>query len=621
MSLKEQIRKVIISEIAEKIVEKLVQNWTKGTSLNPDVVKDYILKFADISSSLPVEFRDITRLNYTTVKKIVDAKLAKNRLKDLTTHFKTMKHEEGQAPGNTILKKTIRKYNEIYPFLKPEEIKKMEKYTWLKFMSKVNEIFQTHFFGLLLEKIRKEEPTWSQDQIIFYLDNALEYYNEIPDNTPPLHLLSMSEIESVIDTILATKKTKIAKVDTSDIPQVSHPKKNLTIYAPTGKPECIRLANGRSWCTSREGGGNLYYNYRFDRKLTLYYVIDEDLPFDDLNFASVILVDDNGDMRLADGSNSGRFSGHDIVPWNVILSKIPKLDGLKDRFVPKPLTEQENKIFSMLRRMSIPDVSLFEWFTDLKQKEDLLEFDYSVEDLIELWMEINSPSLLDNQYKFLTPELKKKYISLGFDLDNTKIKNSESSVLQYYMKKKLEKLLNKNLGQLNDSEITLLNLPMFQNYKNELKDKFTKEVSNETIGKDLDKFEVDLTGRQKSIANYVKLFGLDFLISNVPENITQLVITDDESSQTDLKFDDGFRKLRNLESITLKNCTSEFPDFIRNFNKLEVISIVDKRIKQVPSWVGDFSELNFLTISNNTKVSSGLVDKIKSNSGAYISYE
>jgi hypothetical protein len=505
--------------------------------------------------------------------------------------------------------------------LKPEEIKKMEKYTWLKFMSKVNEIFQTHFFGLLLEKIRKEEPTWSQDQIIFYLDNALEYYNEIPDNTPPLHLLSMSEIESVIDTILATKKTKIAKVDTSDIPQVSHPKKNLTIYAPTGKPECIRLANGRSWCTSREGGGNLYYNYRFDRKLTLYYVIDEDLPFDDLNFASVILVDDNGDMRLADGSNSGRFSGHDIVPWNVILSKIPKLDGLKDRFVPKPLTEQENKIFSMLRRMSIPDVSLFEWFTDLKQKEDLLEFDYSVEDLIELWMEINSPSLLDNQYKFLTPELKKKYISLGFDLDNTKIKNSESSVLQYYMKKKLEKLLNKNLGQLNDSEITLLNLPMFQNYKNELKDKFTKEVSNETIGKDLDKFEVDLTGRQKSIANYVKLFGLDFLISNVPENITQLVITDDESSQTDLKFDDGFRKLRNLESITLKNCTSEFPDFIRNFNKLEVISIVDKRIKQVPSWVGDFSELNFLTISNNTKVSSGLVDKIKSNSGAYISYE
>lgn len=621
MSLKEQIRKVIISEIAEKIVEKLVQNWTKGTSLNPDVVKDYILKFANISSSLPVEFRDITRLNYTTVKKLVDAKLAKNRLKDLTTHFKTMKHEEGQAPSNTILKKTIRKYNEIYPFLKPEEIKKMEKYTWLKFMSKVNEIFQTHFLGLLLEKIRKEEPTWSQDQIIFYLDNALEYYNEIPDNTPPLHLLSMNEIESVIDTILATKKTKIAKVDTSNIPQVSHPKKNLTIYAPTGKPDCIRLANGRSWCTSREGGGNLYYNYRFDKQLTLYYVIDEDLPFDDLNFASVILVDNNGDMRLADGSNSGRFSGHDIVPWNVILSKIPKLDGLKDRFVPKPLTEEENKIFSILRRMSIPNVSLFEWFTDLKQREDLSEFDYSVEELIELWMEINSSQLNDNQYKSLTPELKKKYISLGFDLDKNKIKNSESSVLQYYMKKKVEKLLNKNLEQLNDSEITLLNLPMFQNYKNELKDKFTKEVSNETTGKDLDKFEIDLTGSKKSIANYVKLFGLDFLISSVPENITQLVITDDESSQTDLKFDDRFRKLRNLEVINLKNCTSEFPDFIRNFNKLEVISIVDKRIKQVPSWVGDFSELNFLTISKNTKVSSGLVDKIKSNSKTYISYE
>jgi hypothetical protein len=620
MSLKEQIRKVIISEIAEKIVEKLVQNWTKGTSLNPDVVKDYILKFADISSSLPVEFRDITRLNYTTVKKLVDAKLAKNRLKDLTTHFKTMKHEEGQAPGNTILKKTIRKYNEIYPFLKPEEIKKMEKYTWLKFMSKVNEIFQTNFFGLLLEKIMKEEPTWSEDQIIFYLNNVLEYYNEIPDNTPPLHLLSMNEIESVVDTILATKKTEIAKVDTSDIPQVSHPKKNLTIYAPTNKPECIMLGNGRSWCTSREGEGNLYYNYRFRDNLTLYYVIDEDLPFDDLNFASVILVQPDGNMKLADGSNSGRYSGHHVLPWTEILSKIPKLDGLKDIFVPKPLTEQENKIVSILRHMNIPSISLFEWFTDLKQREDLSELDYSVEELIELWMEINSRTLDDKQYKSLTPELKKKYISLGFDLNTDKIKNSESSVLQYYMKKKLEKLLNKNLGQLNDSEITLLNLPMFQNYKNELKDKFTKEFSNETFNNG-STFELDLTNsRDNRIGNYVKLYSFDTLINNIPKNITDLVIIGESNTTTDLTFDDNFKNFKNLERLNLKYCTSEFPIFIKSLMQLETICVVDPRIAQVPNWVGDFSELRFLTVSQKTKISPDLTKKIESRD-TYISFE
>jgi len=620
MSLKEQIRKVIISEIAEKIVEKLVQNWTKGTSLNPDVVKDYILKFADISSSLPVEFRDITRLNYTTVKKLVDAKLAKNRLKDLTTHFKTMKHEEGQAPGNTILKKTIRKYNEIYPFLKPEEIKKMEKYTWLKFMSKVNEIFQTNFLGLLLEKIRKEEPTWSQDQIIFYLDNALEYYNEIPDNTPPLHLLSMNEIESVVDTILATKKTEIAKVDTSDIPQVSHPKKNLTIYAPTNKPECIMLGNGRSWCTSREGEGNLYYNYRFRDNLTLYYVIDEDLPFDDLNFASVILVQPDGNMKLADGSNSGRYSGHHVLPWTEILSKIPKLDGLKDIFVPKPLTEQENKIVSILRHMNIPSISLFEWFTDLKQREDLSELDYSVEELIELWMEINSRTLDDKQYKSLTPELKKKYISLGFDLNTDKIKNSESSVLQYYMKKKLEKLLNKSIKQLDDSEITLLNLPIFQNYKNELRDKFTKELSNETFNNGLT-FELDLTNSgDNRIRNYVKLYSFDTLINNIPKNITDLVIIGESNTTTDLTFDDNFKNFKNLERLNLKYCTSEFPIFIKSLIQLETICVVDPRIAQVPNWVGDFSELRFLTVSQKTKISPDLTKKIESRD-TYISFE
>ena len=79
------------------------------------------------------------------------------------------------------------------------------------------------------------------------------------------------------------------------------------------------MKNGRSWCTSREGTSNLYYNYRFDQNLTLYYVIDEDLPFNNLNFASVILVDRNGEMRLADGSNSGRYAGSTILPWDEII--------------------------------------------------------------------------------------------------------------------------------------------------------------------------------------------------------------------------------------------------------------------------------------------------------------
>jgi len=115
------------------------------------------------------------------------------------------------------------------------------------------------------------------------------------------------------------------------------------------------LRNGRSWCTSRDGSSNLYYNYRLNNNLTLYYVINEDLPYSDTNFASVILVQTDGRKRLADGTNSGRYSGHDAIPWDDIVKKIPKLSGLESIFVPKPLTEEEKQTIDKVKNTRVGD--------------------------------------------------------------------------------------------------------------------------------------------------------------------------------------------------------------------------------------------------------------------------
>jgi hypothetical protein len=188
------------------------------------------------------------------------------------------------------------------------------------------------------------------------------------------------------------------------------------------------------------------------------------------------------------------------------------------------------------------------------------------------------------------------------------------------MKKKLEKLLNKSIKQLDDSEITLLNLPIFQNYKNELRDKFTKELSNETFNNG-STFELDLTNsRDNRIGNYVKLYSFDTLINNIPKNITDLVIIGESNTTTDLTFDDNFKNFKNLERLNLKYCTSEFPIFIKSLMQLETICVVDPRIAQVPNWVGDFSELRFLTVSQKTKISPDLTKKIESRD-TYISFE
>ena len=57
MNLKDTVKKILINEISSKIVDKLVQQWTKDTNLDPSVVKEYIDEFSGISSSLPVQFR------------------------------------------------------------------------------------------------------------------------------------------------------------------------------------------------------------------------------------------------------------------------------------------------------------------------------------------------------------------------------------------------------------------------------------------------------------------------------------------------------------------------------------------------------------------------------------
>lgn len=612
MNLKDTVKKILINEISSKIVDKLVQQWTKDTNLDPSIVKEYIDEFSGISSSLPVQFRDITRLDFLSVKKIVDARRAKNRVKSLTTKFKTMEYPGGQPkPSNTELKSTIRKYNEIYPFLTDRERKSLENTTWLQFLSKTNEFFETKFAKELLKKIKKEEPNWTEDQIMYYLLSIVQNYNEIPENTPPFYLLSISEIEHIIDGLPTSKKVKNIKSDVTDIPQVLNPRKNLLIYAPTGKPDCIKLRNGRPWCTSREGSNNLYYNYRFDKNLTLYYVIDEDLPFDNLNFATVILVEPDGGMRLADASNHGDYSGHVVLPWEQIVNKLPKLDGLKELFVPKPLTENEKSVIQALRRTRL-ESDLNSWAKNFLESNPTFAEEYSPYDIVELWMEVNSQRLTDMQYASLDPELKKKYIGLGHNLSSDMINNSESSVLTYYANKKLESILEKSLKDLSDEDIALLNNQSFKKHKTYLKNRFITQLSDPSETKN--KFiNIDLRSRITStpIDKFIKLYGLDLLISKLPLDLKSLSIVADGDGSVTLKFSDDLSRLQNLEQLDLTNCVNEFPIVIKKLN-LDVLTINDKRIKKVPNWVGDLN-LFFLNLSEETYLDPKIEERLKKN--------
>ena len=125
-------------------------------------------------------------------------------------------------------------------------------------------------------KYSKENPNLTQDQILYYLDSYYENFDLIPFDTKGVDKMSFSELEHLLDGLQGKKEQSDKnKEDLSNI-DLKYDENGLKIFAPTTKDQCIRLRNGRGWCTSREGGGNMYYNYRLGHERTLYYVIDEE---------------------------------------------------------------------------------------------------------------------------------------------------------------------------------------------------------------------------------------------------------------------------------------------------------------------------------------------------------
>jgi hypothetical protein len=380
---------------------------------------------------------------------------------------------------------------------------------------------------------------------------------------------------------LDNKRNKISKKEDIEDIDLVYNQNNLKIFAPKTKDQCIRLKNGRGWCTSREGGGNMYYNYRLGNGRTLYYVIDEDKSFDDLNFATVLLVDRNGQISMADKSNSGRYGGGTNLPWDEIVSKVPKLEGLKDIFKPVPLTDEEIELINTVKNVRVGDNPM-ENFDNPQQ--------------VEMWLEYNSPKLSDIQYSNLIPSLKKKYIALGMDLSSNMISNSEADVLKYYISKKIDSIKNKDIGSLSIEDISLLNTPMLKNVKEELKPKFAQTLTTRDDKLDINGFSSGPVGK------YVGLYGLDDLIDNLPESLKIISIYNSDSNIT-IQIPETIGRLQNLTSLLLHNCVSSLPDSICNLSNLQYISLVDnKELTTIPDCLVDLPDLVFVNLKGSDNV-------------------
>jgi len=333
MRLTPLLSNVIIKEVSQKLANQLLGKFKEQTKDDENTILSMIGKFDKYKEGLDPSKRDITKYNYAELKSLIIGKemekaadTAFTKLKSKWNKLKQDRPDLYQYSDST-LKGLIARFYDMYPMLKQEQ-RDIMKYDYLSLTEFIQKNYGKLMNMAINKKMENDPELTNKESLLFYIQSFIQNRDRVPRGTKPVLAMTFHELEQLVDGTLFQGDENAEKYtnDYEGIDRV-YDDNNLIVFAPKSKDQCIRLRNGKGWCTSASGGNNLYYNYRLGNERTLYYVIDQDKPFSDVNFASVVLVDPYGRMALADSTNKGRYSGSVNIPWSEIEEKIPKLKG------------------------------------------------------------------------------------------------------------------------------------------------------------------------------------------------------------------------------------------------------------------------------------------------------
>ena len=590
--------KKILLEYPESTIKKLVDKFSKQTDETEDVIRQTIADFERFKSTFANEDKDIFRHSYDRVKELISDKATKQKAKkdldglvqDYITKYK--------GADLQLVKLNIKKFFEMKSYFgsnknlkrevtsfNPSELNSLVDQGFSKFNREgINELI-----AKITQKFHEEVP--DEDVATVILPRAkrfVKHFNLIPLNAKLSKFMNFEEFEHVVDgyTPMEESEYDVPEIDTSDV-DVAYEDDNILIFAPDQKHKCINVrkkyAPDRRWCTSWEGSSNYYYNYRLNQNLTLYYIINKKLPSSDLNYASVVLVDRYGDMRLADGSNSGRYAGSTVIPWNEILGKVPVLQDKKEYLKPKPFTDEDTQ---KMQRYKSYNLSTTDPLAELGSEEE-----------VELWMELRGPDFRsmkngDEIFGNLPEELQKKYIGLGNELSGGMVRKLSPSALTYYFSKKKEKLLQKSLKEISESDVELIMSKEMRPYLRSLKNKYSREL-NEAF----DPGFVQITYPDDVNAKYARMFGLNDLFNLIPEDVLFLQIENKSNDNIILEIPDTIGKFTELGTLVCENIIRDLPESIGNCKQLSFLNLTNNReLTTLPASVGSLTCLDFVSV-------------------------
>ena len=573
--------KKILLEYPESTVKKLVDKFSAETEDTEDIIKKTISDFERFKSAFDNEDKDIFKHSYEKVKQLVADKSTKQKtkkdLEGLAQEFVT----KYKGVDLQLVKSSIKKYFELKTLFPEQKLFKREVTELTpsqlsdlvgKFFSKFNERGENELTKRMMEKFSKDNP--DDDPLTVILPRVkrfVNHFDSIPLSSKLSAFMTFDEFEHIVDgyTPAGEDEYSLPDIDLGDV-NIAYEDDHVLIFAPDEKQKCINIrkkhAPDRRWCTSWEGSSNYYYNYRLNQNLTLYYVISKDLPESDLNYAVVVLVDKYGGMRLADGSNSGRYSGGQEINWDEITKKVPALDGKKEYLEPKPFTEEDQE---KMRRYKSYNLQTNDPIEELGSPEE-----------VELWMELRGPDFTnlangDQIFSNLPEELQKKYIGLGNELNGGMVRGLKDGAMSYYVSKKKEKLLTKTLSQLSTSDIEVILSKEMRPYFRQLKRKYSQELNKtESL-----KF-VQVEYPKDDASKYIALFGFDEFFESLSAEEVEFI---------------------NMENKTSDVLNLDLPSSISKFTKLKTL-VIDGMIKSLPESIGNCTQLSFLNLNNNVNL-------------------
>jgi hypothetical protein len=154
--------------------------------------------------------------------------------------------------------------------------------------------------------------------------------------------------------------------------------------------------------------------------------------------------------------------------------------------------------------------------------------------------------------------------------------------------------------------VNFLNGPM-EELKGLFKPEFAKGL---TVGGE--KLVID-SFSHGAIGKFIALYGLDDLISNLPDTLKEFQIQNkDAKTNVNIKIPKEISRFKQLKMILLENCISEIPEEICDLPVLRFLALTNNpNLKTIPECVANMPSLLFLNLkgSSNVQVPQGIKDK------------